>query len=226
MRPRRHLTLHVTNHKYWNPTCESEEEKNNTPNKESNCSIRYSRNSKLPFPILFKLFLLFRCWSSPVNRHAPSIISQLGKPHRREEVSSRGAERGRRQRDAHGKAHRQRHRGVATLDIFSRNQQLSLISARPTQRGLPRHPLAFNCTLPPLLPLCARMYVCVRRSFLIASPPPRRGVEPSVTSHNYHDTTAVLLELGNSITTTGQVVLRPRTGNWKLQSDLRSFAKM
>lgn len=93
MRPRRHLTLHVTNHKYWNPTCESEEEKNNTPNKESNCSIRYSRNSKLPFPILFKLFLLFRCWSSPVNRHAPSIISQLGKPHRREEVSSRGAAR-------------------------------------------------------------------------------------------------------------------------------------
>lgn len=71
----------------------SEEKKNNTPNKESNCSIRYSRNSKLPFPILFKLFLLFRCWSSPVNRHAPSIISQLGKPHRREEVSSRGAAR-------------------------------------------------------------------------------------------------------------------------------------
>lgn len=176
MRPKRHLTLHVTNHKYWNPTCESEEEKNNTPNKESNCSIRYSRNSKLPFPILFKLFLLFRCWSSPVNRHAPSIISQLGKPHRREEVSSRGAERGRRQRDAHGKAHRQRHRGVATLDIFSRNQQLSLISARPTQRGLPRHPLAFNCTLPPIM----RAYVCVCTTqfpYRLAPSSPGRGTE-------------------------------------------------
>lgn len=52
--------------------------------------------------------------------------------------------------------------------------------------------------------------------------PPRLSVEPSVTSHNYHDTPPLL----PSSVIRSQLRDKLWTGNWKLQSDLRSYAKM
>lgn len=51
---------------------------------------------------------------------------------------------------------------------------------------------------------------------------PRLSVEPSVTSHNYHDTPPLL----PSSVIRSQLRDKLWTGNWKLQSDLRSYAKM